>query len=117
MSTRVRPRDRWVHSVSLGSPGLAPGVVGFIRCRCVDSGWPWVSLGLSGVVGFIRGHWVHSGSHWGLFGSSGVVGFTQERPGDRLVHPGSLDSLGFALGVAWFIRGRWVSLEFAPGVV
>ena len=93
MSTRVRPRDRWVHPVSLGSPGLALGAVGFIR---VDSGWPWVSLGLSGVVGFIRGRWVHSGSHWGSFGSSGVVGFTQERPGDRLVHPGSLDSPGFA---------------------
>ena len=31
------------------------------------------------------------------------------RPGGRRVHPGSLGSLGRALGVVGFIRGNWVN--------
>ena len=40
---------------------------------------------------FVRGRWVHWGTPWG-----------------RRVHPGQLGSLGCALGVVGFIRGRSV---------
>ena len=33
---------------------------------------------------------------------------TSVRPGGRWVHPGSIGSVGFALGVVGFIRGLWV---------
>ena len=42
-------------------------------------------------------------------GSSGVVGFTRVRPAGQWVHPGSFDSLEYALGVVRFIRGLWVN--------
>ena len=56
------------------------------------------------------------------------VGFNRVRASDRLVHPGSLGSLGFALGVVGFSRispgGRRLvhlrsldSLRFVLGVV
>ena len=71
----------------------------------VNWGVPWCSR-------FIRAHWIHQG------GSTGVNGFIRVRPVGRLVLPGSLRSLGCALGVVglfrmrpelvWFIRGRWV---------
>ena len=89
--------------------------------RCVDPG-SLLSLGFSlGVVGFIRGHWVDSDSPCGSLGLYGVVGFTRVRAGgrwDRLIHSnspwGSLDTLGFAVGVVGFIRGHtglpWGSL-------
>ena len=36
-----------------------------------------------------------------------MVVFTRVRPGGGCVHPGSLGSLEFALGVVRFIRGRY----------
>ena len=58
-----------------------------------------MSLCSSWVVAFIRSHRVHSGYDWVSLGSSGVVGLTLGRPGGVRVHPWSLGSLKFALGV------------------
>ena len=55
-----------------------------------------------GALGFFRAHWIHQG------GSTGVNGFIRVRPVGRLVLPGSLRSLGCALGVVGFIQGEWV---------
>ena len=77
----MRPAGRRVRSVSLGSLGFAPG-----------------------VGGFIRGCLVHWGSPWAASGSSGVAVFTGVRRGERLVHPGLLESLGYALEVVRLIR-------------
>ena len=44
-------------------------------------------------------------------GTSGVVRFTWVHTVGRCVHPGSLRSLGFAMGVVVFIQGRWVHSE------
>ena len=110
--TRVRRWYRWVHPRLFGSLGFALGVVGFIRGRWIHSGSRWVSFGSSGVVGitrvvgFIRGRWVYSGLRWGLLGSFSVVVFTPVNAGGRLVHPGSLGSLWFGLGVVGSIWGR-----------
>ena len=41
-------------------------------------------------------------------GSSGVAGFTGVRPRSHRVHPGSLDSVGYARSVFVFIQGHWV---------
>ena len=49
-------------------------------------------------------------------GSSGFSGFIAVRPGSRRVHPGLQDSMGFALGVIGFIRGRWGASSGAAGV-
>ena len=57
---------------------------------------------------FNRGHWVHQGAPCVSSGSSGVAAFIGVCPGGRRVHPMSLGSLGSALGVVGFIRGRWV---------
>ena len=129
--TWVRPVGHWVHPASLGLLGFAPCVVEFIGFalgvtartagRSADPG----SLGsvafALGVVGFIQSarftrvrlgsgrvqpDSFHTGSRCGSFGSSGVVGFSRVRPWGRWVHPRSLDSLGFAMGVTGFIRGR-----------
>ena len=126
------PWGRWVYPGLLGSLDF---VVGFSRVHaCVRWVHPWslCSLGLAlvslgslgslgfvlGVVRFMQGRCVHSGSRSGSLGSSGVVrftqvraggvGFTSVRAGGRWVHPGSLGSVGFALGVVGFIRGRWI---------
>ena len=40
--------------------------------------------------------------------STGVIGFTRVRPGARSVHPITVGTLGFALGVVVFIRPRCV---------
>ena len=45
---------------------------------------------------------------WVSLGSSRVAGFTWLRPRCGRVHPRALGSLGCALGVVGFIRGRWV---------
>ena len=41
-------------------------------------------------------------------GKSGAIGFTRVRPWGRSVHPGSFGSLGYALWVIGFSRGRLV---------
>ena len=71
------------------------GVVGFTKVR-------------AGLFEFIGGRWVHSGSRLVSLGSFGVVVFTRVHAGGRWVHPGSLGSLRFALGVIWFIWGHWI---------
>ena len=58
-----------------------------------------MSLGSSSVVVFIRSHRVHLGYDWVSLGSSGVVWLTLGRPGGLRVHPWSLGSLKFTLGV------------------
>ena len=60
------------------------------------------------VDGFIRVRWVHSHSPWVSLVSSKAVRFTLVRLDGGRVYPGSFGSLGFALGVFGFIRGRWV---------
>ena len=115
-------RFGWVYSGSpLGSLGSS-GVAGFTQ---VGPGSPAVHAESQGslrfplgVVGFILGRWVHSVSPWGSLCSFGITGitrvclgdvrFTWVRPGGRCVHPGSLGSLVFALGVVGFIWCRWV---------
>ena len=82
----------WVHPGLLRSFGFTHGVVGL----------SW----LVGVVGIIRGRWVHSGAPSGSVGSSRCVEFTRVLPSGRWVHPESLGSLGLAMGVLGFIRGR-----------
>ena len=52
----------------------------------------------------------------GSLGSFGVVAFTRVHHVGCYVHPGSLGSLEFSLGVVGFIRGHWVH-EFALPVV
>ena len=89
--TQVHPVGHWVHPRTLGSLGCTLWVIEFIRRR---------SLG------------VHSVSPWRSLGSSWVIGLTRVRPRGRWVLPGSLNSLEFALGVAWFIRCLWVALGF-----
>ena len=37
-----------------------------------------------------------------------VIVFSRIRPRGRLVHPGSLGRLRFALGLVGFLQGRWV---------
>ena len=59
-------------------------------------------------MGVIGGGWIHAGSPWGTLCSSGVVGLTLFLHWCRWVHPGSLGSLGFALGVFGFIRVPWI---------
>ena len=44
-----------------------------------------------GFIGFINGRFVHSRAPW-----------------RRWVHPWSVGSIPYALGVVWFIRGHWV---------
>ena len=39
--TLVRPGGRWVHQRWLGSLKFTLGLVGFIRCHWVLSGWTW----------------------------------------------------------------------------
>ena len=80
--TRVRTGCRSVHSVSLGSPGCALGVVRFIWGR-------WCAPCLS-------------------TGSFGVVGLIGVRPGGLWVHPRSLDSLTCVLRIVGNIRCLWV---------
>ena len=96
--TLVCPWGRWVHQGSLDSLVFALWVVVFIRLR-------WVH---SQDVRFIRGRWVHLRSHCVSLGSSRVVTFTRVRLWGGWIHPGSLGSLGFVLGVVGFIRGCWV---------
>ena len=60
---------------------------------------------LSGVIRYVWGHW---GTPWDSSGSSGVPRFIGVRPGVRRVRTESLVSLGCALGLVRFIRGRWV---------
>ena len=65
-------------------------------------------------AGFINGLWVHSSTPWVSLGSSGDVGFTRVRPGGSWAYPGSLCSLRFALPVhPVSLR----SLVYAVGVV
>ena len=133
--TRVRPRGRWVHVMSLGSLGCVLGVVGFIPGRCIRSGAPWRFFCSSGVVGFTcvspRGHWVHPGSlgsfgcalgvvgfvwghsraPWMSLDSFGVVRFTRVR---RWFNPESLGSLLCAQCVVEFVRGHWVLSSLGP---
>ena len=100
--TRVRAGVGWVHPGSFfhsGSRWVSLGLLGFAQGA--------VALALE-VDWIIRCRLVNRVSPWGSLGSSGVFGFTRIRPGGRWVHPGSLDSLGFALGVLAFIRGCWV---------
>ena len=54
------------------------------------------------ALGLNLGGWVHSGSLWV---SSRVVEFTCVLTGS---HPGTLGTLGFALGVVGFILSGWV---------
>ena len=60
----------------------------------------------------LGGRWVHPGelgSHaWQSSVSSSVVGFIQARTGGRRVHPVAFGTLGCALEIVGFIRGRWV---------
>ena len=110
--------NRWVQPGSMSSLRFCLGVVGFIQGCWVHSGSLSGSLGSSGFAWFTRvrpgGGWVHtvfcvhSGSAWGSLGSSWLFGFTRARTGGRRVHPCSLGSLGYALVVVGFIRGRWV---------
>ena len=46
---------------------------------------------------------------WRSLGSSRAMVFTRVRPEGRWVYPWSLGSLGCALGVVGFIRGRCVN--------
>ena len=111
----VCPWVRQVHPWSFVSLGWVLGVVRFIRVHCGILCW---SSGSFEVAGFIAvrpvGGRVHQGScvHLGVrlvsSESSGVAGFIGVHPVDRRVHPGLLGSLGCALGIVWFIRGRWV---------
>ena len=53
---------------------------------------PFVSLScVLGFIGFINSRFVHSRAPW-----------------RRWVHPWSVGSTPYALGVVWFIRGHWV---------
>ena len=52
---------------------------------------------------------------WGLSGSSVIAWFIGVRPGIRLVHPGSLGSLGCVLGIFGFIRIDWGAFEGSSG--
>ena len=117
-------RDRWVNSgvvgfirggwVPLGAPYGSSGSFGVVGLMWVRPGGLRVnswSLGsfvcALGVVGFIRDRWVHwLSTPWVSSGSFGSVGFTGVRPGGRPVHSRSLGSLGCALLVVGFIRGR-----------
>ena len=56
----------------------------------------------------IQCRWVHSCSPRVLLGSSRDIRLTQVSLGGGWVHPGSLGSLMFALGVVGFIQGCWV---------
>ena len=67
-----------------------------------------------GIVVFNRCRWVHSGTSWRTLGSSGVVVFTRFRPGGRCVHPGTLNSLGNALGVTRIVLAIGIS-QVHPG--
>ena len=109
----VRPGGCRVHP---GLLGYALGVVGFILGRWFhwDAFWGW--SGPSGVAALIgvrpwcgqgnRGRWVHCSALWESTASSEVAGFIVVRRAGRQVHPGSLGSLGCALGVVVFMRGR-----------
>ena len=94
--TGVRPGGSWVHPWLLGSLQCTLVIV---RGRWVHYSAPWVWLGSSGVAEFTR---VRS------LRSSWVVGFTRVRRSCRWIHPCSLGSLFFVLGVIGFIRGLWV---------
>ena len=59
-------------------------------------------------LSFIRACWIHRGAPFGSSGSAGDTGFIRVRPVGRRVLPGSLRSLGCALGVFGFIQGHWV---------
>ena len=109
--TKVGRGGTWEHPVWLGSLGF------FLGGRCVHPrslGLLWfalVALGSSGVTGFTQvRHRVVEFTRVGLgvVRFTQVVGFTRDRSRSRKVHPGSLCSVGFALGVGWFIRGCWV---------
>ena len=111
------------------------GVVRLIRGRSVYSRAPWGSLGSSSLAAFTRARpacrWIyleslgslapHTGVcrvHPGSFGLlaralcvAGLISgfeFTRARPWGRCIHVGLLGSLARALGVDWFIGGRWV---------
>ena len=104
---------RGIHPRSLGSIGIALGVVGFSLVR---PGCSWVHPGSLCSLGFALGIvGVHLGSHCVSLGSSGVFGFTRVRRRGRWVHSGSLRGsfcscgvVGLDLGVVGFIRDRWV---------
>ena len=91
--TRVRSGGRLVHTGSLCTLERAQVVVGFIRCRCVHSSAPWLSL--RSLL-----HALES------FGTTGVVGFTCTRSRVLLA---SFGFVGFtnAVGVGGAIRVRW----------
>ena len=65
----------------------------------------WVHPEPLGSFRCALGNW---GAHWGSSGSSGDAGLIGVHPGDRRVRPGSLDFLGYVLGVVGYVRGRWV---------
>ena len=93
------PWGRLVNAGSLVSLGCALSVVGFIRGR-------WVRLGALWDVGCIRVRKVHWGAPWGSPSSPRVAGLFGVRPRcSRRVQQVSLEC---ALGIAGFIRGRWV---------
>ena len=96
---------RRVHPGSLGS-------LGRVKVHWSAPWWSKCSSGLAvfigfapGFAGFIQGCWVHWGAPGGSSGSSGVI---VVRTGDRRVILVSLGSLGCALWVVGFIRGRLV---------
>ena len=119
--TPVGTGFRWVHPGTLGLIRLALGVIGFIQDRGVHSFAHWVSLGLSEVFGFTRFRPGDRSVHPGSLDSSADCGLTLVCSGGRWVHPESLGSLRYTLGVigssvvvgfTW-IRpsGLWVNLE------
>ena len=115
-------QDRLVHSGSPLGKLVSFGVFGFTRVRsggrCVHPRTLGSLAFALGVVGFIRGRRVHSGSpSCGSFSSSRVVGLTRIRPVGDWVHPASLGSLAFAVGVVGFFRCRWVHSGWSSGVV
>ena len=68
------------------------------------------------VVGFVRGHWVHWGAPLWSSGSFVVDNLIEVHRGGHQVYPGSLDSLGCALGVVGFIRGCGVHCDAPWGL-
>ena len=116
--TRALPGGRWAHPGTFCLLARALGFVGFIQPRCVHSSAPCMSLVLSRAFGFTRalpgGCRVHPRSFCSLALALCVVGFisgfefTRTRQWGRCIHVGLLGSLARALGVDWFIGGRWV---------
>ena len=89
-----------------GSSGVARFIGVVVRVH-------WGAPFGSSVVGFIG---VRSKGRRVSLGSLGcAAGFIEVRPEDGLGHPGSLRSLGCALGVVGFVRCHWAALWWSSG--